>query len=289
MIALELTLEEKFERVRHYRPIDDVFFEVLAASKPVCQEMLRTILEDPGLIVLDVVVQSSERNLYGRSVRLDALCTLGDGRRVNIEVQRSDNDDHLRRIRMNASDITTRESQCGEAFSDIPELIIIYLSEFDFLGEGRTTYHIDKVIRESGTIVRDGLSIICVNAAVYDGTEIAELMRCFLQETVEHPTFPALSQEVHKLKETEGGASAVCEIMKHYEDIARAEGINIGRSEGINIGRSEGINIGRSEGINIGRRDLLWSLVRQGLLPVDAAAAQAGLSVEAFLQTKPRE
>ena len=50
--------------------------------------MLRTILEDPALTVEDVIVQSSERNLFGRSVRLDALCTLGSGTLVNIEVQR---------------------------------------------------------------------------------------------------------------------------------------------------------------------------------------------------------
>ncbi len=66
-----------------------MFFEVLA-NKPVCQEMLRTILEDEELIVQDVITQNSEKNLYGRSVRLDALCTLGNGEKCNIEIQRSD-------------------------------------------------------------------------------------------------------------------------------------------------------------------------------------------------------
>ena len=70
---IKLTLEEKFERVRDLRPIDDVFFEVLAADKAFCTEMLQTLLEDPALTVEDVVVQSSERNLYGRSVQPDAL------------------------------------------------------------------------------------------------------------------------------------------------------------------------------------------------------------------------
>ena len=68
------TLEEKIEQVKNFRPIDDTFFEVLADDIGVCQEMLRIILEDEKLIVKDVIVQSSERNLYGRSVRLDALC-----------------------------------------------------------------------------------------------------------------------------------------------------------------------------------------------------------------------
>ena len=71
--------------------------------------MLRTILEEDELVVQDVITQNSEKNLYGRSVRLDALCTLGNGEKCNIEIQRSDNDDHLRRVRYNASSITLRD------------------------------------------------------------------------------------------------------------------------------------------------------------------------------------
>jgi hypothetical protein len=77
--TMELTAKEKMEKVRDFRPIDDVFFEVLAQNPKVCQEILRVILEDDALTVIDVVVQSDERNLYGRSVRLDALCVLGNG------------------------------------------------------------------------------------------------------------------------------------------------------------------------------------------------------------------
>ena len=70
-----MTDEEKLDRIKHYRPID-VFFEVVAKDIYVSREILRTIMEKPKLNVKEVVVQSSERNLYGRSVRLDALCTL---------------------------------------------------------------------------------------------------------------------------------------------------------------------------------------------------------------------
>lgn len=63
-----ISLEEKVEKVKDLRPIDDVFFEVLADDIPFCQEMLRILLEDENLVVKDVIVQSSQRNLYGRSV-----------------------------------------------------------------------------------------------------------------------------------------------------------------------------------------------------------------------------
>lgn len=223
---MELT-NEKLQKVRNLRPIDDVFFEVLAKNKGVCQEMLRVILEDGKLIVSDVIVQSSERNIYGRSVRLDALCTLGDGTKCNIEVQRSNNDNHLKRARFNASSITVKESEAGDRFEDIIELYIVYISEFDFLKGDKTIYHIDKVIRENGEIVDDGLHEIFVNTTIDDGTDIAELMSCFTKKEVKNEKFPHLSSEVQRLKTTEGGARAVCEVMEKYEKAAvKTERIN---------------------------------------------------------------
>lgn len=211
-----MTLTEKQQKVQEYRPIDDVFFEALAQNKDVCQEILSTILEDSNLIVEDVIVQSSERNLYGRSVRLDALCTLGNGEKVNIEVQRSDNDDHLKRARYNAAVITSKETDPGNSFENIRDLYIVYISEFDFLKGGKTIYHVDKVLRETGNIVDDGLHEIFVNTVIDDGTEIAELMSCFLKKDVNNPKFPYLTNEVKRLKSTERGVLSMCTIMDNY-------------------------------------------------------------------------
>ena len=222
-----MDLQEKVKRVQEFRLIDDVFFEVFAEDIPACQEIVRTILEDPELIVHDVVVQSSKRNLYGRSVRLDALCSLGDGTKCDIEVQRSDRDDHLKRARFNASSITVRESGPGERFEDILELYIIYISEFDFLKGGLTTYHIDKVIRENGEIVDDGLHEIFVNTAVDDGSSIAGLMSCFTRKEVTNREFPAVTRRFQELK-SEGGADAVCEIMERYLKEAEKNGEKAG-------------------------------------------------------------
>ena len=154
---MEPTLKEKIEKIKNFRPIDDVFFEVLAANTAVCQEILSTILEDKGLVVENAVVQSSIRNLYGRSVRLDCLCTLGNGKKVNIEVQRSDNDNHFKRVRYNESVVTAKETNAGDTFDSITDLIVVYISEFDFIKGGKTTYHVDKIIRETGETVEDGV------------------------------------------------------------------------------------------------------------------------------------
>lgn len=219
----ELTLEEKEQKVKDLRPIDDVFFEVLADDTAFCQEMLRIILSDDRLLVTDVVVQSSERNLYGRSVRLDALCTLGNGKKCNVEVQRSDNDDHVRRVRFNAANISVKDSQKKSKFSELEDIIVVYISQFDIFGGGKVLYHVDSVIRETGTIINDGLERYFVNADVKDGTTLSEFMACFLKKEVNNPKFPAMTSRMQFLKHQEGGLEAVCEVMEKYEKKAVSE------------------------------------------------------------------
>ena len=52
------------------------------------------------------------------------------------------------------------------------------------------------------------------------GTDIAELMSCLTKKEVKNAKFPKLSAEVKRLKETEGGLNAVCEVMEKYENMA---------------------------------------------------------------------
>lgn len=219
----ELSLNEKYLKICDLRPIDDVFFEAIASNKEVCEEILQTIMSDMNLTVTDSIVQSSIRNLYGRSVRLDAICTLGNGSKCNIEVQRSSHDNHLKRARFNASAITVRDSNTGDRFGDTLELYIVFISEFDFLKGGKSIYHVEKVLRETGEIIDDGLHEIFVNTAIDDGTDISDLMSCFIRKDFQNPKFPKFSSEVHRLKNTEGGVSTMCEIMDKYINIATEE------------------------------------------------------------------
>lgn len=212
----EKSFEQKKEQVRDFRPIDDTFFEVLADDKGVCQELLQTILEDETLIVEDVIVQSSKRNIYGRSVRLDALCTLGNGKKCNVEVQRSNGDNHLKRVRFNSSSITIHESQKGQQFKEIVDVIVVYISEFDIFKQKKVIYHVDSVIRETNERVDDGLERIFVNTAVKDGTTISEYMDCFLQKQVDNEKFPELTRRMKYLKNEEGGMRSMCEVMERY-------------------------------------------------------------------------
>ncbi|MCH5267404.1 MAG: PD-(D/E)XK nuclease family transposase [Lachnospiraceae bacterium] len=213
---MSISYEEQEKQIQQFRPIDDAFFRVLADDVKFCQEILRVILQDNELTVQSVTTQKDVKNLAGRSVRLDALCTLGNDAKCNVEVQRSDNDDHLKRIRYNSSCITASETEPGEKFENVPTVTVVYISEFDFLNEGRTIYHIDHVIRETGTVVDNGLYTVCVNTKINDGSDIAELMQCFTQTEVDNKKFPVFSNRMYYLKHSKGGSKIMCRVMEEY-------------------------------------------------------------------------
>ena len=85
------------DEIRQLNIIDDILFRKMAEDKIFCEEMLRVIMEDKELIVLESTPQWTGNNLKGRSVITDVKCVLSNGRHIGIEVQKSDNDNHQKR------------------------------------------------------------------------------------------------------------------------------------------------------------------------------------------------
>lgn len=135
------------EEAKKLNPIDDLMFRKMAEDKEFCQEILRVILEDDQLIVLESIPQWVGANLQGRSVILDAKCVKGDGTQIDIEVQKADDDDHQRRVRYNGAILTTNISDPGIRFEKVPDVCVIFISKFDMFESNFALYHIDRVVR----------------------------------------------------------------------------------------------------------------------------------------------
>jgi len=236
------TDEEKLKKVEESDLFDDLFFSVAAEDIAFCEEVLQTILQDKLLKVESVIVQRDERNLYGRSAILDALCILGDGTRCNIEIQKEDNLDHIRRVRFNSSLITARESNTGDGFDEVITLYVVYISRTDILKRGKTIYHVVNTIRETGEEIDDGLHRIFVNAEIKDDTDISELMDCFTQKYVNNSKFPNVSKRVEFLKKDEGGRRNMLSLREEFI----AEGREEAKQEVLGL-REEFIAEGREE------------------------------------------
>ncbi|MCM1283278.1 MAG: Rpn family recombination-promoting nuclease/putative transposase [Muribaculaceae bacterium] len=216
------------EEAKKLNPIDDLMFRKMAEEKGFCEEILRVILSDPALSVLGSTPQYAGTNPQGRSVILDAKCVLGNGRQIDIEVQKSNDTDHQRRVRYNGAVLTTNLTDPGEKFENIPDVCVVFISRFDIFNSGHSLYHVDRIIRETGKTVDNGFTEIYVNAKVKDGSAVAELMEVFVNDSAYSSKFPVTSGSKRRYKETEKGQQIMCEIM---EKIAREER-NEGRMEG---------------------------------------------------------
>lgn len=208
--------------------IDDILFSKVASHPEAMEEMLRTILEMDDLKVNRVETQKNLRNVDQRSVILDAYCELADGKLVNVEVQKSNNDHMQKRMRYNLSNMDTALVEKGTEFEDLPDVYLILISTFDAFGYGQTSYHVRRMVEGiAGEVheVYNGVKEIYVNTAVKSDTKIGKLMDFFLDWKKEAERFPVLSQKVQNHILTEAGL----EHMKSLEDIMFENGMRRGK------------------------------------------------------------
>lgn len=205
------SLSETREKVKNYRVIDDTFFRLIASRKSVCQEILRTLLEDENLIVISVNVQEEIVSLF-RKIKVDALCLLSNGDFCNIEMQKGNENDDIRRVRFHVSSITANKTPEGTEFKDIPNVKVIYISEYDALKNGQAVTHISRCqkIGEDYFPINDGEDIIFANTKIKDSSKKSKLLSLFVKEESFHDAdFPELSSAVCYFKETEEGVREV--------------------------------------------------------------------------------
>lgn len=147
---------------------------------------------------------------------LDALCKDRRNRYFSLEVQKSDNDDHQKRVRYIGSNIDTFLTEKGTTFKELPDLTVYFLSRFDIFKKGETFYHVQRTIEDAGEPVFNGFHEYYVNTAVRDGSKISELMQYLLHTEGTHPLFPRLSARVQYFKNTKEGVQEMCEIVEAY-------------------------------------------------------------------------
>lgn len=217
------TPAEQAALIQSLNVVDDIFFHKIAEDPEVCEEILRILLEMPQLKVVQCQVQRFLRNNGAHSVILDALCELEDGSAANIEVQKADDDNHQKRVRFNQSNIDTLFTEKGIKYKALPDVYMVFISKFDVFGKGRTIYHIDRVIRETGDVVENGVHEIYVNTEVDDKTTIAELMQYFKKSEGVHPKFKKLCDRVDYYKYEGKGVKIMATLFEQYVAEERME------------------------------------------------------------------
>ena len=119
---------------------------------------------------------------------------------------------------------------------------LVYISKFDMYKSGKALYHVDRIIRENGTMVDNGFR-----------------KRLF--------------------KTTEEGVNEMCEVIEKYIAEGRREGIRKGIRKGKSEGRREGMRKGRSEGRREGKAEAIRNLMES--MSMTAEQAMKALKIPA--------
>ncbi len=196
--------KQRREAVMRMRVVDDTFFESFIADPGACEELLQVVLEEPKLRIKSetLVPQKSIHFVANRSIRVDAYVKDQKNKIYNIEIQRADNCNHVKRVRYNASAITVAGLYPGETFDKVRNVIVIYISEFDIFKLGKAVYHARTIIEETNSVVPDGLEMIYVNTEYIDDSDISRLMQLYKKTDFSDERFPKNSKRMYESEHT---------------------------------------------------------------------------------------
>ncbi len=245
--------EEVFEIVHNFRLLDDDFFKEVASDIPTCQEILRTFLEDKNLTVIDAKTQVTEVGLK-REIRLDAKCILGNGTICNIEVQKGNKNDDIRRTRFHTSMVTVNNTPKGTEFSEVPDVITIYISEYNAFKNGQRITPVKRCQQCGNKYVPidDGELIIFANTVFSEDdiknkenmSELDQLLMLFNRRDIFYDEkFPNISNRVKYFKEEKKEGNIVCKAVEEYGKKCAKEAEKRGIEQTARNLKAEGIPI----------------------------------------------
>ncbi|WP_022754047.1 Rpn family recombination-promoting nuclease/putative transposase, partial [Butyrivibrio fibrisolvens] len=134
------------KQIKYFRLMDDEFMsKVFDGDIPSTELMLRIIMDDDQIKVIEVVAQYEIKNLQGRSARLDIKAVDKDGRLFDVEIQRADKGAVAERARFNSSIIDANQLKKKQTYTDLKESYVIFFTENDVIGGNKPIYHVERV------------------------------------------------------------------------------------------------------------------------------------------------
>ena len=240
---------EKKKIIASLTLMDDLFMQVVLEEQACTEYILQTILDKSSLKLKEQRLQKRLPNLHGRALVLDCLCTDEKGLLYNIEVQNSSAGATPKRARYHAALMDTHSLKKGQNFSKLPESYVIFITDKDVLGEGEQLYQIERVIKKSGTLFKDGSHILYFNTARQDDNALGKLARDFKEANPKEIKSEVLSQRVASLKEGKldrEGVKKMNVLLEKYRKKAVEEGIEKGIAQGMQQGLEKGLEEGQN-------------------------------------------
>lgn len=214
------------EAIREMTLLDDAFMtKVFENDIKRTQFLLRILLSDDTIKVKEVTTQKRIKNLQGRDLQLDILAEKANGTQFNVEVQNENSGAIPQRARYHMSVLDGLSLPKGQYFDKLPDNYVIFITKNDVLHGKLPIYHIHRTIDENGKSFADGSHIIYVNCEIQDETPLGRLMHDFCCKNPDDMHYQELADKTRSLKEEQGGAKAMGDVIEKLMAEVRAEAI----------------------------------------------------------------
>lgn len=236
------TFEQKKALVAQFNLMNDTFFSVVMEHNDAAEYLLTQLLGKP-IKIIENKTQYSIRNAESHSIVLDALVEDEEHNLYDVEVQVGDNNNHERRLRYYRTAIDWSYLEKGKDFSELPELYMIFISDFDPFKLKRNHYEIKEYVEDSAVCYNDGVHRLYFNTAVKDESGLSKLLQYLADSSADNDNFGALSRQVNYHKIQNEGVDFMCKAVEEYGKDCEEKGKIEGKIETVKNMLKDGLNI----------------------------------------------
>ena len=280
-----ISFKEQVQKdIQDFILMDDEFFNICFKNNTkAVTRILRVILKDENLEIIDLKIQEKFSNLKGHSVYLDIIARNKITNTIyNIEIQNTKwkkSGASPERARYHVDIYDTHNLKKNQDFKNLPTTFVIFITETDVFGEGLPIYKIQRTFEHNHKPFNDRSYIIYVNGAYKGNDDIGKLVHDFKCKNPDEFYFEDLAEKVKFLKNTEEGNMELSPTLKKTADKYIKQNkdkyIAKGKKDGLAEGRAEG----RAEGKKAGFLETAKNLLKLGL-SLDKISEATTLSIE---------
>lgn len=208
--------------------MSDALMRNVLKDKDCTEYILRIIMGNNELSVIEQTIQKDFKNLQGRSAILDCVARDADGALYNIEIQQESEGASPKRARYHSGLMDMNFLKQGHDFDELPETYVIFITRDDIFGNGRPIYQIQRIFEDTKESFNDGSHILYVNSSCQDSSKLGQLMHDLHCTKADDMFSSVLAKRVQELKETPEGVGIMCKEM----DMLYKLGIERGEKRG---------------------------------------------------------
>lgn len=237
---------------------DDFMFGKVMEDRELCREVLECLLGQPVGNLEEVETEREFRYFTdGKPVRLDVYTRdtghVYDAEMQNLNRQRIENLELLKRSRFYQSMMDVDYLRKGKPYRELPEGKVLFLCTFDPFGKGCAKYSFQNRCEEYETLyLRDGTEKIFYNCVCREEELPGHLKILYHYITtgqVQDNLTQRIEEAVGKARKNEMWRSEYMKELLHDDDV-KEEGRAEGRIEGIETGIACAISICKELGLS---------------------------------------